>query len=72
MAKQDQNLFTLTRENSGASRRRAAGVKGMPQYVRTDVRNQSFTVRTVQKVEQPQSRDTARDLNQKEVQGRKS
>jgi hypothetical protein len=47
----------------------AAGIDGLAvQCARTDVRNNSFTVRTV---EQPQSRDTARVL-QKDTQGRKN
>ena len=50
MAKQpDQNRFPLTRENGGARTRTAAGVNGLvAQYARTDVRKQSFTVRTVE------------------------
>jgi hypothetical protein len=47
MAKQNQNLFTRSGGNGGARTRTAAGVDGLAlQYARTDVRKNSFTVRT--------------------------
>jgi hypothetical protein len=46
----------------------AAGIDGLAvQWARTDVRNNSFTVLTV---EQPQSRDTARVLQKETLDGK--
>jgi hypothetical protein len=45
---QNQNQFTRSGGNGGARTRTAAGVDGLAVHARTDVRKNSFTVRTVE------------------------